>query len=122
MKKILLLMFSTLVLSNSAIGASFTCTNWEGEIGGKVDGTLMVGERIGENFIIRDAFKQKLTLYYLGEYNFNIKLYTAKNPTYETVEIYAIAKKGTLTDGYDLKITAMEYLGEYNQSTHCNYQ
>lgn len=122
MKKLLILLFSTLVLSNSAIGASFTCTNWESEVNGEMDGTLMVGEKIGNNFIIKDAYENIRTLNYLGKYNFNIKLYSAEDPKYETVGIFAIAAYSILGDGYDLKITAIQYEGKYNQSTYCNYQ
>ena len=139
MKKILLLyIFSILVISNSAMGGTnpsivktFACKNWVGGLsGGEINGTLMIGERISEmveekivrKFTIKNAFDKKRILNYIGRYNSHIKLFSSEVPESDIIEIYAIAENSILTDGYDLKITQIEYEGEYNTSTYCKYQ
>jgi hypothetical protein len=140
MKKILLLyIISILVLGNSAVSnannvivETFACKNWEDSLtGSDAKGTLMVGEAISEKieekivtkFNIKNADGEKRTLNYIGKYNFNLKLYSSEVPESDIVEIYAIAELfSILTNGYDLLITKIEYLGENNTSTYCNYQ
>jgi hypothetical protein len=120
MKKLLILLFSLFFSFNSLAGTSFVCTDWEGSEG-TFSGTLMIGEKIGENFSIRDHYKEERLLNYIGRYNAYINLYSSKVPQFkESVGIFSISTSEYNTKGYDFRITKWT-LNNFVK-TFCNYQ
>ena len=119
MKKLLLLLFSLVISSNTMAGSAFVCKDWE-QGAEKIPGTLMIGERIGENYRIKDLYKTQRFLKYLGRHNNSVNIYTSDEPNYDAVSIFSIQTAEVSTKGYDFSITQWSLIE--NSETFCNYQ
>ena len=100
-----------------------------GEIIKKVadEGTIFVGQKDGDNLIIRDSFKEKRTLTYIGDAVFR-KYYFNNDSDY--IRFFYITcdlvnkydKDGnTLLGRYDFRLSEFAEFGIFDE-TFCNYQ
>ena len=133
MNKVLTLLITLIITlaSSNVFAKTFICDNWVWNYTSlhskEKQGTLFVGEKDGDNFIIKDIYKKKITLTYLGK-DSNFAFYSSGNKN--NINIYSIsiesAMKNSL-DGtkelgrYDFKIAHFWGWGVMHH-TFCNWQ
>ena len=120
--------FIITLASSNAFARTFVCENWEEDTEKvEIQGTMFVGEKDGDTFIIKDYGKIKKTLTLIGD-DGSYKFFHSKNNN--VTSIFSIKEnvlKYYQKDGfikeekYDLKITELWGKGAFCY-TYCNYQ
>ena len=122
-KKSLAVSFLWLCSSGSvqAETVQFMCKDWITNSGAK-EGTFFIGKTTKDGFIIRNEYKTKIELKFIGNYNFTgVKFYAGTNPTYQSTEVFIIHTSPTSSVGYDFEIKHVHYSLD-DGWTHCNYE
>ena len=63
----LLTTFIITLASSNVFSQTFVCENWIKETEGEIQESMFVGEKVGDNFIIKNYTKRKKTLTFIGE-------------------------------------------------------
>ena len=131
MKLITLLTTLIITLASSHVFAkTFICENWKIDpLEEEMQGTMFVGEKKGDTFIIKDDGKFKHYLTYIGGRDATFHYYTSGSGI--SLHIFSIGRKNnarkyakdgnTLLGKYDLKIARITGIGVFAH-TFCNYQ
>ena len=97
----------------------FLCKDWYNS-SSTFEGSFFIGQKTKEGFIIRDNYKDKIQIKYIGNYNHSgVTMYSGINPIYKTTEIYAVYEIDLMN--YDFQIKKFNYAGT-NPMSECNYE
>jgi len=126
----LLTTFIITLASSNVFARTFVCENWSDFRKKEQQGTMFVGEKDGDTFIIRDDIKEKRTLTPFGKVNQRVTYYTSVNKFNNTL-IFGItldASKFSIkengegnVENFDLGIVELSVSGLLSQ-TYCNWQ
>ena len=122
-KKSLVVSFLLLCLSGSVQAETiyFMCKNWSTNTGETKD-TFFIGKTTKDGFIIRNEYKTKIELKFIGNYNSSgVKFYAGTNPKYQSTEVFIIQTSPTSSVGYNFRIKGVHYSLDAAW-THCNYE
>ena len=99
--------------------SQFICNDWETTDNFiSTKGTRFIGKKINEGFVIKNRYKDKIELRYLGNWNNDaVKLYSGTNLKWQTTEVYGVAKSNANISGYDWKFVHFGF--HHNAHTEC---
>ena len=111
---LLLLLPMTVAKSDTS---QFICNDWETN-DKYAKGTRFIGKKTDDGFIIKNKYRDRIELKYLGNWNNEaVKLYSGTNPKWQTEEVYGVAQGDSNLFGYDWKFVQFGF--HDNARTEC---
>ena len=99
--------------------SQFICNDWETTAKyTNTEGTRFIGKKTNDGFIIKNKYRYRIELKYLGNWNNDaVKLYSGTNPKWQTTEVYGVATGNSKLNGYDWKFVQFGF--NHNARTEC---